>query len=216
MKKEFDKEVKKKLREEVTVPKCVDEGIQRAYDMIGISGEKKVIRRRKRIWPAAAAVAALTAGISITAVAVNYYLKVHLKEEGQVLKYYIEVDKEQKEAHQIEVNPTYLPKGFEAEQAEEGAPKKIYGTVEGDSISIISYNAAELYRMSQLEENVFVEYRKDSYTAVEGEQKLDLFTRKNEKVDSDREITDVYLFSEEEGYGVWIWSESSLEQEELV
>ena len=71
----IDKEVKKKLREEVTVPKCVDEGIQRAYDMIGISGEKKVIRRRKRIWPAAAAVAALTAGISITAVAVNYYLK---------------------------------------------------------------------------------------------------------------------------------------------
>ena len=65
MKKEFDKEVKKKLREEVTVPKCVDEGIQRAYDMIGISGEKKVIRRRKRIWPAAAAVAALTAGISM-------------------------------------------------------------------------------------------------------------------------------------------------------
>ena len=56
--------------------------------------------------------------------------------------------------------------------------------------------------MSQLEENVFAEYRKDSYSAVEGEQKLDLFTRKNEKVDSDREITDVYLFSEEEGYGV--------------
>lgn len=94
MKKEFDKEVKKKLREEITVPKCVDKGIQRAYDMIGISGEKKVIRRRKRIWPAVAAVAALTAGLSITAAAVNYYLKVHLKEEGQVLKYYIEVDKE--------------------------------------------------------------------------------------------------------------------------
>ena len=53
--------------------------------------------------------------------------------------------------------------------------------------------------MSQLEENVFAEYRKDSYSAVEGEQKLDLFTRKNEKVGSDREITDVYLFSEEEG-----------------
>ena len=216
MNKKFDEEVKKKLREDVDVPECVDEGIKRAYDMIGISGERKVIRRRKRIWPAVAAVAALTAGLSITAAAVNYYLKVHLEEEGQVLKYYIEVDKEQKEAHQIEVNPTYLPKGFEAEQAEEGAPKKIYGTVEGDSISIISYNAAELYRMSQLEENVFAEYRKDSYSAVEGEQKLDLFTRKNEKVDSDREITDVYLFSEEEGYGVWIWSESSLEQEELV
>ena len=76
------------------------------------------------------------------------------------------------------MNPTYLPKGFEAEQAEEGAPKKTYGTAEGDSISIISYNAAELYRMSQLEENVFAEYRKDSYSAVEGEQKLDLFTRK--------------------------------------
>lgn len=216
MNKKFDEEVKKKLREDVDVPECVDEGIKRAYDMIGISGERKVIRRRKRIWPAVAAVAALTAGLSITAAAVNYYLKVHLEEEGQVLKYYIEVDKEQKEAHQIEVNPTYLPKGFEAEQAEEGAPKKTYGTAEGDSISIISYNAAELYRMSQLEENVFAEYRKDSYSAVEGEQKLDLFTRKNEKVDSDREITDVYLFSEEEGYGVWIWSESSLEQEELV
>ena len=43
MKKEFDKEVKKKLREEITVPKCVDKGIQRAYDMIGISGEKKAV-----------------------------------------------------------------------------------------------------------------------------------------------------------------------------
>ena len=125
--KRFDKEVKKKLREEVTVPKCVDEGIQRAYDMIGISGEKKVIRRRKRIWPAAAAVAALTAGISITAVAVNYYLKVHLKEEGQVLKYYIEVDKEQKEAHQIEVNPTYLPKGLKQNRQKRGRQRKSTG-----------------------------------------------------------------------------------------
>ena len=108
MNKKFDEEVKKKLREDVDVPECVDEGIKRAYDMIGISGERKVIRRRKRIWPAVAAVAALTAGLSITAAAVNYYLKVHLEEEGQDLKYYIEVDKEQKEAHQIEVNPTYL------------------------------------------------------------------------------------------------------------
>ena len=48
--------------------------------------------------------------------------------------------------------------------------------------------------MSQLEENVFAEYQKDSYTAVEGEQKLDLFTRKNEKVRQRRGmITDVYL-----------------------
>ena len=41
MKKEFDEEVKKKLREDVDVPECVDEGIKRAYDMIGISGEKR-------------------------------------------------------------------------------------------------------------------------------------------------------------------------------
>lgn len=64
MNKKFDEEVKKKLREDVDVPECVDEGIKRAYDMIGISGERKVIRRRKRIWPAVAAVAALTAGLS--------------------------------------------------------------------------------------------------------------------------------------------------------
>ena len=139
---------------------------------------KKVIRRRKRIWPAAAAVAALTAGISITAVAVNYYLKVHLKEEGQVLKYYIEVDKEQKEAHQIEVNPTYLPKGFEAEQAEEGQPKKIYGTVEGDIFPLSLIMRQNFIECRSSRRMIFVEYRKDSYTAVEGEQKLDLFTRK--------------------------------------
>ncbi len=74
MNKKFDEEVKKKLREDVDVPECVDEGIKRAYDMLGISGERKVIRRRKRIWPAVAAVAALTAGLSITASAVYYYL----------------------------------------------------------------------------------------------------------------------------------------------
>ena len=41
MNKKFDEEVKKKLREDVDVPECVDEGIKRAYDMIGISGETK-------------------------------------------------------------------------------------------------------------------------------------------------------------------------------
>lgn len=216
MKKNFDEEVKQKLVEDVGIPECVDQGIQRAYEILGISEEKKVIRRRKKIWPAVAAVAALTAGISITAAAVGYYLNVSLKEEDQMLKYYIEVDKEQKEAHQIEVEPTYLPEGFEAQEAEKTSRKKTYGTKEGDSISIFSYNAADLYRMSQSGQTNFSEYKKESHTAIEGEQKLDLFTKKTEKVDSEKKITDVYLFNEEEGYGVWIWSESTLDQEEIV
>ena len=198
------------------IPECVDQGIQRAYEILGISEEKKVIRRRKKIWPAVAAVAALTAGLSITAAAVGYYLNVSLKEEDQMLKYYIEVDKEQKEAHQIEVEPTYLPEGFEAQEAEKTSGKKTYGTKEGDSISIFSYNAADLYRMSQSGQTNFSEYKKESHTAIEGETKLDLFTKKTEKVDSEKKITDVYLFNEEEGYGVWIWSESTLDQEEIV
>lgn len=127
MNKKFDEEVKKKLREDVDVPECVDEGIKRAYDMIGISGERKVIRRRKRIWPAVAAVAALTAGLSITAAAVNYYLKVHLEEEGQVLKYYIEVDKEQKEAHQIEVNRRIFQRDLKQNRQKKGRQRKPTG-----------------------------------------------------------------------------------------
>ena len=62
MNKKFDEEVKKKLREDVDVPECVDEGIKRAYDMIGISGERKVIRQSSRarfICPMAASVSSL-------------------------------------------------------------------------------------------------------------------------------------------------------------
>ena len=129
------------------VPKSVDEGMKKAYEQLGIQTTRRHNRKYK-LWTGLAAAAVLTAGLSITAFAVTKYLNVTRSEEGDTLQYQIEVDTKQKEAHQIKVEPTYMPEGYEYQ--EEGPYGGKWHNKETNSgISIIPYNAAELYKIVQ-------------------------------------------------------------------
>lgn len=112
MKKDYSiDEMKKIMGKDMEVPKSVDEGMKKAYEQLGIQTTRRHNRKYK-LWTGLAAAAVLTAGLSITAFAVTKYLNVTRSEEGDTLQYQIEVDTKQKEAHQIKVEPTYMPEGM--------------------------------------------------------------------------------------------------------
>lgn len=116
MKKDYSvDEMKKIMGKDMEVPKSVDEGMKKAYEQLGIQTTRRHNRKYK-LWTGLAAVAVLTAGLSITAFAVTKYLNVTRSEEGDTLQYQIEVDTKQKEAHQIKVEPTYMPEGYEYQE----------------------------------------------------------------------------------------------------
>ena len=215
MKKDYSvDEMKKIMGREMDIPECVDEGMKHAYEQLGIRTTRRHTRKYK-LWTGLAAAAVLTAGLSITAVAVTKYLNVTRSEVGDTLQYQIEVDTKQKEAHQIKVEPTYMPDGYEYQ--EEGPYGGKWRNEEADSgISILPYNAAELYRMSRVDDSL-QKFRKDSRvkTADTEHTKLDLFLTDSEYVDSEKTNKSLYLFNEEEGYGIHIQSTSDLPKEEI-
>ncbi len=216
MKKDYSvDEMKKIMGKDMEVPKSVDEGMKKAYEQLGIQTTRRHNRKYK-LWTGLAAAAVLTAGLSITAFAVTKYLNVTRSEEGDTLQYQIEVDTKQKEAHQIKVEPTYIPDGYEYQ--EEGPYGGKWHNKETNSgISIIPYNAAELYKMSRVDEDSFRKFRKESRVKTSDTEntKLDLFLMDSEYVDSEKTEKMLYLFNEEEGYGIYIHNTSDLPQEEI-
>ena len=216
MKKDYSvDEMKKIMGQDMEVPKSVDEGMKKAYEQLGIQTTRRHNRKYK-LWTGLAAAAVLTAGLSITVFAVTKYLNVTRSEEGDTLQYQIEVDTKQKEAHQIKVEPTYMPDGYEYQ--EEGPYGGKWHNKETNSgISIIPYNAAELYKMSRVDEDSFRKFRKESRVKTSDTEntKLDLFLMDSEYVDSEKTEKMLYLFNEEEGYGIYIHNTSDLPQEEI-
>ena len=216
MKKDYSvDEIKKIMNQDMEIPKSVDEGMKKAYEQLGIQTARRH-SRTSRFWAGLAAAAILTAGFSITAFAVTKYLNVTRSEDGDTLQYRIEVDTKQKEAHKIEVEPTYMPDGYEYQ--EEGPyGGKWHNEETSSGISIIPYHAAELYKMSRVDEESFRKFRKESRvkTADTENTKLDLFLMDSEYVDSEKTNKMIYLFNEEEGYGIYIQSTSDLPLEEV-
>lgn len=216
MKKDYSvDEIKKIMNQDMEIPKSVDEGMKKAYEQLGIQTARRH-SRTSRFWVGLAAAAILTAGFSITAFAVTKYLNVTRSEDGDTLQYRIEVDTKQKEAHKIEVEPTYMPDGYEYQ--EEGPyGGKWHNEETSSGISIIPYHAAELYKMSRVDEESFRKFQKESRvkTADTKNTKLDLFLMDSEYVDSEKTNKMIYLFNEEEGYGIYIQSTSDLPLEEV-
>ncbi len=142
MKKDYSvDEMKKIMGQDMEVPKSVDEGMKKAYEQLGIQTTRRHNRKYK-LWTGLAAAAVLTAGLSITAFAVTKYLNVTRSEDGYTLQYQIEVDTKQKEAHQIKVEPTYLPEGYEYQ--EEGPYGGKWRNEEADSgISILERGTSD-------------------------------------------------------------------------
>ncbi len=71
--------------------------------------------------------------------------------------------------------------------------------------------------MSRVDEDSFRKFRKESRvkTSDTDNTKLDLFLMDSEYVDSEKTEKMLYLFNEEEGYGIYIHNTSDLTQEEI-
>lgn len=234
MKREYsEEEMKQILRGDAQIPKRVEEKVQDAYRQIRMNTQQirqdseeteestlrqtKRSRRKFRGWKVVLAAATLSLGASFAVVAANKFLQANLVEKEENLQYEIQIDREQA-AHEITAEPTYMPDGYE--YFEEGPYGGKWHNDDTDGgITIITYNAAQLDEMSRLgEDEELLNYKKDSHLSgleLNG-MKTDVFVDDNFYVDSEKTVKNLYLFNEEYGYGVRIWSESDLPAEELV
>lgn len=219
MKKEYSKkEIERILTSEVEIPDRVNKGIADAYNEIGM--ESKVTMRyakKHRVWTAVAAVAALVAGLSIVTVAANKFLSANLvdKEDDKV-GYDLQVDRE-KEAHEIKVEVTYVPEGYEF--AEDGPyAGKWRNEAKDKSMLVEGFNAADLDRMERINGAAFNDYPRDEHMKnleISG-MKTDVFVSDSFYTDSDDTAKNIYLFNEEFGYGIWISCNDNLPADELI
>lgn len=212
------KEIERILKQDVEIPEKIDERIQDTYEQLGI-GKKVTMKytKKRRTWAAVAAVAVLAAGMSIVTLAANKFLSANLVENEDSVNYSFQVDRE-KEAHMISVEATYIPEGYTLYG--EGSPYggKWHNEANGGGISIIPYNAADLDYLERTGSAEFMSYSKDSHLDsldISG-MKTDVFVNDSFYTDSEETVKRIYLFNEEYGYGVMIWSESDLPAEEVV
>lgn len=213
-----EEEMKSILQQDVKIPAKVEQRIEETYRQIGAEKVMPIrYKKTRKLWKAVAAVAALTIGTSAIAVAANHFLSVQRVENGNDMVYEIAVDRE-REAHAVEVKPTYMPEGYAYQEA--GANGGKWHNEETDGgITIMTYNAAELDWISRIGENLeFLNYKKDTKLKeiAVGNQKADVYTSEQFYMDSEDAVKKLYMFNEEYGYGIWIWMESTLDAEELV
>lgn len=213
-----ERDMEQILENEFEVPEYVNERIGDAYRSLGIEKTDKVKYKRKhRVWTVVAAAAALVAGISVAGFAANKMLSAYVSDDGDTVRYNLEIDRE-KPAHKIEVETTYMPEGYEYgdENSSDGGKWHNYDTDGG--ITIIPMNAAELDKMERLGDGDFMMYAKDEYQEevnLNG-KKMGVFVSDDFYVDSADTIKSIFLFNEEDGYAVQIWSKSNLAAEELM
>lgn len=179
---------------------------------------RRVSTGYRKAWKVVLVAAVLTAGSSLVVFAANRLLSAKLVTEENEVTYDISVDREQA-AHEIEVTPTYIPEGYE--YGDENSPYggKWHNYETNGGITIIPVNAAELDEMVRLgdieiltrgmtKENFREEITFD-------EKKMSMYVAEDEYIDSDKTVKVVFLFNEEEGYLVEIFSHSDLPEEEL-
>lgn len=224
MKREYSQlEIEKILKEDAKIPSVVEESMERAYENLGLKPkqQEQVVhfrKKRRSVWKIAAAVAALTAALSLTAVAVNKLMRAQLKEEKGTVVYQIQIDPEQMEAHKISVIPDYMPDGYHLQEENTPYGEKWYNKKTDGVISIESYNAAELYCMIETGDSVFPEYDKKDLiksTEIQG-MKADLFYGDTEYTDNENRPKNVFLFQESQGYAVWISALDTLSDDEIL
>ncbi len=219
MRKEYSpKEIERILKQNIEIPGAVEDRIQQTYETLGMEGEVTMRYTKKhKVWAAVAAVAILTVGISVVTVAASKFLTADLLEKEGSVQYNFQVDKDF-EAHEISVEPTYMPKGYELgdENSPYGGKWHNYDTDGG--ITIIPLNAAELDRIERTGGADFLEYPRDEHIKemeISG-MKTNVFVSDSFYMDSEKTTKNLYLFNEEYGYGVQIFSYSDLPAEELI
>ena len=127
MRKEYNQEeIERILKQDASIPETVEQRFRTAYENLGLTDitsaagrshsgsltESMRHRRKKKALLVIAAAAVLTMGLGITALAVNHFLNVNLVEEDGTLAYDVSVNTEEKEAHLVTAEPTYVPEGY--------------------------------------------------------------------------------------------------------
>lgn len=218
MKREYSKrQIRKILSRKVEVPDRIEKRIADTYDRLGL-GTQVTMRytKRHRAFTAAAAVCVLVAGMSVVTLAASKFLSANLEEKDGKLTYDVKVDKT-KTAHKIEAKPSYIPQGYVLQDKNTPMGGKWYNQETGGTMTILSYNAAELYNMGK-EGGDFAKYAKDSHIksmSVSG-MKADVFASDGFYADDKNTPKNLYLFNEDYGYGVWINVNSDLPADEVI
>lgn len=204
-------EMEQILKSNVEIPDSVEQKINDTYRNLGLTGGSKssgVHKRKKKAWMTIAAAAALIAGLGVTVYAAGQFVSARLTQHGDTLTYALNVNPSEKDAHEIRVTPGYVPEGY-VYQTDDPYESKWYNEKTDGSMTIIPYNAAELYLESRtLDSALQVAISKDSYVKtieIQG-MNVDIFTQENtDYIDSDDTQQDLYLFNEEWGYAVHVY-----------
>lgn len=220
IKKEYsDRETEKILKQEIEIPEKVNQRIQDTYAYLEIEKEKTGRRKgRGYTWKIAVAALAIIAGLGTVGFAANKYMAVLKSEKGESIQYTFQVDRT-KEAHAIQVEPTYMPDGYVCGEKDSAYYGKWHNEETGGGISIIPMNAAELDKMERLDQtDEFLHYKRSEQQKEMslGDQQVDVYVSEDFYIDSDNTIKNIYLYNEEEGYAIQVWSRSNLPYEEVL
>lgn len=153
-----------------------------------------------------AAAAALIAGLGVTVYTAGQFFSAQLTQKDDKLTYSLNIDPSEKEAHEIRVTPGYIPEGY---VYQENGPyeSQWYNEETEGTMSVIPYNASELYEMSQTQEDPLPVFNEDSLIKsvdIQG-MNVDIFSDDGYYIDSEENIQNIFVFNEEWGYAVHVW-----------
>ena len=199
-------EMERILKSSVEIPDSVEQKINDTYRDLGLadkSGSRTVRKRKRKAWVTIAAAAALVAGLGVTVYAAGQFFSAQLTQEGDKLTYSLAIDPAEKEAHEIQVTPGYVPEGY-VYQEEGPYESKWYNEETGGSMSVIPYNASELYELSRTqEEPLQIRRQLLSQSISRGWRRY--FLNDGDYIDSEETIQNIFVFNEEWGYAVHVW-----------
>ena len=157
-------EMEQILKQNIDIPDIVERRIRETYEKLDFpSGSVNTGSHRKtrKPWKVIAAAAALIAALGATAFAATRFFSAYLTENGEDLSYSINIDPAQKDAHEIHVTPAYVPDGYSCEGTD--GFLYWYNEAAGGFLSVIPYNAADLYKMSQTMDEALPSFSRDTY-----------------------------------------------------
>lgn len=202
-------EMERILKSNVEIPGPVEQKINDAYRNLGLTDEKnsrRVHRHKKKAWVTIAAAAALIAGLGVTVYAAGQFFHAQLTQKDDKLTYSLNIDSSEKEAHEIRVTPGYIPEGY-VRQENNTYESNWYNEESKGTISVIPYNASELYEMSLTQDDPLPVFSEDSFIEsvdIRG-MNVDIFSDDGYYIDSEENIQNIFVFNEEWGYAVHIW-----------
>lgn len=208
MKKYNEKEVKRILKQDLTLPQEVDEKVYEAYGKLSGKTYQAAGRISCRKWILAGTAAAMLAASTLGVMAAGGFFTKDVKEEGKTLSYDFEIDYELT-AGEVTAVPKYIPEGYT--EYEEGKYDK--DGMHQNGISICPVDAAWL---DSAEDMLATDHLLDMETTTLDNMEAHVLTLDwNQERAGKGFDKRVYLFNPEEGYVVVVFGGNDLPMEEL-